>query len=639
MEKLRDQVSLTVAELQRRRWIIDSAIHTHTIERIALHPNTLLILEKYAEGSSLNEFNILMDAAIQTILQEMGNTEVEMKKLLSASSSSYDNYIYPATQVLKNKHGIIDSDNLSMVSGHHAVKAIVNLHHEPLPERFNSSYLIYIHKRLFENTFEWAGSSRNFPFTFKDGTTAIVHTMRKVGSDDHFLEGKKIPQYLANVDKTLAEQNDFQGLSRQAFINEAASMFALINYIHPFRDGNGRTQRMFFERLAEAAGHQLDFSIVTEERMRVCSILSMVRSGVMGDISAMKHMFEDISNPEKASIMKEFISSMSKLEYKNAQKMIIVMPKRGHNYLSFYERETAEHLLLKVDLNYISKSLYMVFKKDYFLPNEVKELKSGCPLSFKVPMSRDIKNLENILIPKEVVASLTSDQLIEKITSHPAVQLKRQQVDMYAKYVYKNLKDFNEKISVKKIIEDKNFQEVFIKKIVDCPESISELAGKKILWLKTSKYKTAEQNVEALAQKVYDYVDLVKEVENEIVKENLIKEKCLTTVVAMPSKTLQDIFNLSKDMQKETLSFSSLLQEELNVFIKAVNQRLMPLEHKWLRDGNYDLLAESIGISQSKAKQIGELFMQGKNLQNLLKEIKRDHSEVINMTSLKCAEL
>ncbi|MDD9330615.1 MAG: Fic family protein, partial [Bartonella sp.] len=88
-------------------------------------------------------------------------------------------------------------------------------------------------------------------------------------------------------------------------------MFALINYIHPFRDGNGRTQRVFFEKLAEAAGHQLDFSIVTAERMKICSILSMVRSNVMGDISAMKHMFEDISNPEKVSLMKEFISSMN----------------------------------------------------------------------------------------------------------------------------------------------------------------------------------------------------------------------------------------------------------------------------------------------------------------------------------------
>ncbi|MDD9333874.1 MAG: Fic family protein, partial [Bartonella sp.] len=203
------------------------------------------------------------------------------------------------------------------------------MHNEPLPERFDSSYLKYIHKRLFENTFEWAGNSRDCPFTFKDGTTAMIHTMRKVNSDIDFLESKKITQYLNDVDRMLAKRNNFQGLSRQAFISEAANMFALINYIHPFRDGNGRTQRVFFEKLAEAAGHQLDFSIVTAERMKICSILSMVRSNVMGDISAMKHMFEDISNPEKVSLMKEFISSMNEPEYKDVQNMIIVMPKKG----------------------------------------------------------------------------------------------------------------------------------------------------------------------------------------------------------------------------------------------------------------------------------------------------------------------
>ncbi|MDD9330745.1 MAG: type IV secretion system effector protein, partial [Bartonella sp.] len=96
-----------------------------------------------------------------------------MEKLLSNSSSSYNNYVYPQSHVLKNKYGIIDLDNLSMVSGHCAVQAIVNLHNEPLPERFDSSYLKYIHKRLFENTFEWAGNSRDCPFTFKDGTTAM----------------------------------------------------------------------------------------------------------------------------------------------------------------------------------------------------------------------------------------------------------------------------------------------------------------------------------------------------------------------------------------------------------------------------------------------------------------------------------
>ena len=40
-----------------------------------------------------------------------------------------------------------------------------------------------------------------------------------------------------------------------------------INALHPFREGNGRTQRLFFEILAERAGFEADFSEVSAEEM------------------------------------------------------------------------------------------------------------------------------------------------------------------------------------------------------------------------------------------------------------------------------------------------------------------------------------------------------------------------------------
>ena len=40
-----------------------------------------------------------------------------------------------------------------------------------------------------------------------------------------------------------------------------------INVIHPFREGNGRVQRLFIQYLAENAGYQVDFSQVTDREM------------------------------------------------------------------------------------------------------------------------------------------------------------------------------------------------------------------------------------------------------------------------------------------------------------------------------------------------------------------------------------
>lgn len=40
-----------------------------------------------------------------------------------------------------------------------------------------------------------------------------------------------------------------------------------LNTIHPFREGNGRVQRLFIEELASRAGYFVDFSGVSAEEM------------------------------------------------------------------------------------------------------------------------------------------------------------------------------------------------------------------------------------------------------------------------------------------------------------------------------------------------------------------------------------
>ena len=42
-----------------------------------------------------------------------------------------------------------------------------------------------------------------------------------------------------------------------------------LNNIHPFREGNGRTQRVFLSQLALQAGFELSFVHMTEVQMRL----------------------------------------------------------------------------------------------------------------------------------------------------------------------------------------------------------------------------------------------------------------------------------------------------------------------------------------------------------------------------------
>ena len=57
------------------------------------------------------------------------------------------------------------------------------------------------------------------------------------------------------------------GLSRVEFALRAARLLAEINKLHPFREGNGRTQRLFIDALARRPGYQLHFDMVGRGRM------------------------------------------------------------------------------------------------------------------------------------------------------------------------------------------------------------------------------------------------------------------------------------------------------------------------------------------------------------------------------------
>lgn len=45
-----------------------------------------------------------------------------------------------------------------------------------------------------------------------------------------------------------------------------------INALHPFREGNGRTQRVYFHQLAMEAGYNLDFNHIPHEELLAADI-------------------------------------------------------------------------------------------------------------------------------------------------------------------------------------------------------------------------------------------------------------------------------------------------------------------------------------------------------------------------------
>jgi len=78
------------------------------------------------------------------------------------------------------------------------------------------------------------------------------------------------------------------GLKREPFLDRLTHYYSELNVVHPFREGNGRTQRAFFRQLAAAAGWALEWSQIAEdENARACAV-----SLITGDEAPLRAMLD-----------------------------------------------------------------------------------------------------------------------------------------------------------------------------------------------------------------------------------------------------------------------------------------------------------------------------------------------------------
>lgn len=158
-----------------------------------------------------------------------------------------DPYCYEGTFVLKNKAGLRDARALE---GFELEMSTLRAE-EPLPRgRFGPAHYRAVHRHLFQDVYVWAGRYRTVR-TAKDGNPFCY------------------PQYIEEAMNTLFVQLEAGALRSggpvRAFVEAAAAFLGELNAIHPFREGNGRTQLSFLYLVSVRAGHPLDLSRVDRE--------------------------------------------------------------------------------------------------------------------------------------------------------------------------------------------------------------------------------------------------------------------------------------------------------------------------------------------------------------------------------------
>jgi cell filamentation protein len=182
---------------------------------------------------------------------------------MSSTPENSDPYLYPGTSVLKNLRGLTDPKQLARLEARRTQQRLAELIDNPLSGGFDVAHLKAVHRYIFQDVYAWAGQFR---------TVNISKGGRPFGLVD-FLEPS-----LQQVLEKLTAENRLVNLDACTFAGRAAYFLGELNAAHPFREGNGRTQREFIRELGLKAGHYVDWRAATAEEMIEASQLSH-RSG------------------------------------------------------------------------------------------------------------------------------------------------------------------------------------------------------------------------------------------------------------------------------------------------------------------------------------------------------------------------
>lgn len=93
--------------------------------------------------------------------------------------------------------------------------------------------------------------------------------------------------------KPIRDPEALRNATPEEFAERAGKVLSELNYVHPFREGNGRAQEAFISELGRHYGHEIDFSVITKPRM----IEASIETTNDPPSPVMKHVIEDAMNP------------------------------------------------------------------------------------------------------------------------------------------------------------------------------------------------------------------------------------------------------------------------------------------------------------------------------------------------------
>ncbi len=174
---------------------------------------------------------------------------------------------YPNTICLINKFDIKDDKKLSEIEAEITFAKAAVLESEEVKPPFDFNFYKSIHRFLFEDLYDWAGELRKVDIS-KKGTS--------------FCSVNELENLCKACFNRLEKTSYFKGYSRKKFVEEIVDFYQTTNFLHPFREGNGRTQRIFISKLIKYNGYDFNFSNINPDLLMIATIKAA--NGVTDDL-------------------------------------------------------------------------------------------------------------------------------------------------------------------------------------------------------------------------------------------------------------------------------------------------------------------------------------------------------------------
>lgn len=180
---------------------------------------------------------------------------------------------YENSSVLINKFDIRDEKELEMLERNLTSYLMAQANIEIPFENVDFEFYKNLHKYIFDEIYDWAGTIRKVDMS-KKGT--------------NFCPVQEIEERARIIFDRLKKQNFLKIFDGDEFINEFVDLYCDLNYLHPFREGNGRIQRLFLLMLLNNMGKHIEFKDIDADLLMIATIKS-----VNGDLFMLRDIFKE----------------------------------------------------------------------------------------------------------------------------------------------------------------------------------------------------------------------------------------------------------------------------------------------------------------------------------------------------------